>query len=106
MYSIEMRYLAEDDKFLFRLTDELREVLTVVEASGGAICCGETGEVVGREGCIFVDTADYEDLKMETDAAIQKLSQQCGVSELNVVIKVDDGSIPSPYLPPRLRNKI
>ena len=105
-YTIEMDYLAKDTMFLFRVCQELTGTpgIEILDVSGGVVT-DKAGKSIGREGVISVEAEDSDELKVMVDAAAARFQHLCGLEALNMVIKREDGTICSPYLPSRLRKR-
>jgi hypothetical protein len=105
-YTVELAYLAKDREFLFQLAQHLKQIpgLLVTGTSGG-LMFDEGGKPIGREGAISVEATSSDLLTGAVDTFVLELRQTCGVSELKMVVRKDDGTICSPYLPGRLRSR-
>ena len=105
-YTVEMDYLATDTPLLFQVGQELNGTpgIEVLGISGGVVL-DKAGKPIGREGVISVEAEDSNELRVMVDAAVARFQRSCGLEALNMVIKREDGTICSPYLPLRLRKR-
>jgi hypothetical protein len=102
-YTIEVLCIGDPD-VLFKLGEGLGEVNDLIEISGGLIF-DDKKKPIGREGCIRVDSGDYEILLLEIEHEVDRIKKSYNVTELTYVVKADDGSIPVHYLPKRMRTR-